>query len=269
MKVLFIAEIVGKAGLFTVKKLLPQLKEEHNIDFVIASADGVTGGFGMGKNHSIYLRKLGIDVLTTGECVYYKKDMAPHIAKAPYILRGANYPATNPGRGWRYYNVGDKKIAVVNILGQAGFNRLHLTNPFFLIEGIVEKIKKETNIIIVDFHASTTAEKTTMYYHLDGKVSAVIGTHTKAQSADARVLPGGSAVICDAGRTGSIQSVGGFDSDIEIKKFLTAIPERSGEAWDGLELQGVLLDINDDGRANSIDTLRIPCKEVPDGKGSD
>jgi len=268
MKVLFIAEIVGKAGLFTVKNLLPKIKEEHEVDFVIASADGATGGFGIGKNHSIYLRKMGIDVLTTGECVYYKKDMVPHIAKAPYILRAANYPATNPGRGWRFYTVGEEKIAVVNLLGQAAFNRVHLTNPFYLIEGILEKIHKETNNIIIDFHASTTAEKATMFHHLKGRVSAVIGTHTKAQSADGRILEEGTAVISDAGRTGSIQSVGGFDPQIEIQKFMTAIPERSGEAWEGLELQGVLLDLDESGKATKIDTLRIPCEEVPNGKGN-
>ena len=122
-----------------MKTKLPQLKEQRSLDFVVASGDGATGGFGIGKNHSIYLHKLGVDAITSGECIYYKKDMVTHIAKAPYMLRAANYPYGNPGRGWHVFSVGDSKVGVVNLLGQSGFNRVHLNNPFLMIHDIVAK----------------------------------------------------------------------------------------------------------------------------------
>ena len=264
LKVLFLGEIVGSSGVFCVKSLLSTIKKEKNIDFVAANADGATGGFGIGKNHSIYLHKLGIDVITTGECAYYKLDMVPHIAKAPYILRAANFPYGNPGRGWLVHTLSDgTKVAVINLLGQSGYPRTHLTNALSFLPKLVEKIQQETPNIIVDFHAVTTAEKQTLFHHMDGEVSAIIGTHAKALSSDERVLPNGTAVICDAGRTGSLNSVGGFDPEIEIRKYLTQVPERSRAGWEMLELQGVIITINGDGRASSIERIRWPCKEKP------
>jgi metallophosphoesterase (TIGR00282 family) len=266
MRILFIGEIVGKAGVFCVKSALGALKKEKNIDFVITNGDSVTGGFGLGKNHAAYLRKLGIDVITGGECIYYKRDMVPHIGTVPYILRPANYPPGNPGRGWRVYHVGERKIAVINLLGQSGFSRVHLSNPFSFLPDIVSRIKQETDTIIVDFHATTTAEKYTLFYLADGLVSAVIGTHGKVLSADAAILPKGTAMLCNAGRTGSINSVGGLDKAIEIQKFLTQIPERSKDAWDGLELQGAVLDVDDNGKSTSIEVFRYPLAEVPNDR---
>jgi len=293
LRILFIGEIVGKAGIYCVKTLLPAVKKELEVDFVIANGDGATGGFGLGKNHSIYLRKLGIDVITSGDQIYYKKDMVVHIEKASYLLRPVNFPPSNPGRGWRYYSVrgpsaeeepdstadqtdtegtappvrrppGTRTIAVVNFLGQSGFNRTHLSNPFTYLPELVSRIEPETKTIIVDFHAVTTAEKSSMFYHADGRVSAVIGTGTRVLTSDATVLPGGTAVVTDAGRTGSLNSVSGLDPKVEIQKFLSQIPERSRDAWDNIELQGALIEIDDDGRATHIETIRRSCPEVPD-----
>ncbi len=252
---------MGKAGVYCIKKLLPALREQEQIDFVIANGDGATGGYGIGKNHSIYLHKLGIDVITGGECVYYKKDMVDHIAKSPYILRPANYPQGNPGLGWHVYETGPHKVGVISLLGLAGFSNAHLQNPFLLVPHIVERIAQQTKHIIVDFHAATTAEKQAMFYHLAGTVSAVIGSHTKVLTADERVLPTGTAVITDAGRTGSMRSIGGLDPEIEIRKYLTQIREYSKDTWDGLELQGVLLDMGADGRAGLIKRVRIAHDE--------
>lgn len=258
VRILYIGEIVGKAGVFCVKQALGDLKNQHRIDFVIANGEGTTGGFGLGKNHSIYLHKLGIDVITGGEKIYFKKDMVPHIAKAPYILRPANYPPGNPGRGWRVYQAGDKKIGVICLLGQASFNRVHLSNPFTFLPELVSRIREETPIIILDFHAATTAEKYSMFHHADGTVSAVIGSHSKVLTADEHIKPKGTAVICDTGRTGSFMSVGGLEPKIEIDKFLTQVPARSGEYWEDLELQGVILEINEKGTAEHIERLRFP-----------
>jgi 2',3'-cyclic-nucleotide 2'-phosphodiesterase len=257
IRILFIGEIVGKSGVFCIKKLLPQVRNEHKINFVIANGEGATGGYGIGKNHSIYLHKLGIDSITSGECIYYKRDMVDHIRKSPYILRPVNYPYDNPGRGWMIYEKDGVKIAVINILGQAGFDRVHLANPYILLPEIVNKVAQQTRNIIVDYHASATAEKIGMFLQMDGKVSAVVGSHTKALTADEKVLPGGTAVITDTGRTGSIDSVGGLDPEIEIRKFLTQIPEYSKESWKALELQGVVIEIGDDGKATSIKRLRV------------
>ncbi len=256
LRILFIGEIVGKSGVWCLKELLPKIKEERSIDFVIADGEGATGGFGIGKNHSIYLHKLGVDCITLGECAYYKKDMVEHIARSPYILRPANYPQKNPGRGWMIYEAAGRKIAVVSLLGQSGFKRVHLKNPYSLLPKLLQSIAPQTNIIVVDFHAVTTAEKGTLFYFADGKVSAIVGTHTKAITADERVLPGGTAVITDAGRTGSIESVGGLDPEIEIRKFTTLIHEYSKEAWGKLELQGVVMEIGEDGKATGIERIR-------------
>jgi 2',3'-cyclic-nucleotide 2'-phosphodiesterase len=256
LKVLFIGEIVGKSGIWCVKELLPKIKEKHGIDFVVADGEGGTGGFGLGKNHSVYLHKLGIDCITLGECAYYKKDMVEHIARSPYILRPANYPQKNPGRGWMTYEVAGTKIAVISLLGQSGFRRVHLKNPYSLLPKLLEAITAQTHNVIVDYHAVTTAEKGTMFWVADGKVSAVVGTHTKAITADERVMPGGTAVITDAGRTGSIESVAGLDPEIEIRKLTTLIHEYSKEAWGKLELQGVVITIGDDGKATEITRIR-------------
>jgi len=263
IRVLFIGEIVGKSGVWCVKETLPKVRQEHSVDFVIADGEGATGGFGIGKNHAVYLHKLGIDVITTGECAYYKKDIVEHHIRAPYMLRPANYPPKNPGRGFVVCEKNGRKIAVVSLLGVAGFRRVHLKNPFSLLPRLLESIAPQTNAIVLDFHAETTAEKGTMFALADGKLSAIVGTHTKALTADERVLPGGTAVITDAGRTGSLMSVGGLDPEIEIRKLTSLMHEYSKEAWAGLELQGVVIEIGEDGKAVSIARVREPCKAPP------
>jgi metallophosphoesterase (TIGR00282 family) len=263
LRVLFLGEIVGTSGVWCVKELLPKIKKQHAVDFTIADGEGATGGFGLGKNHSLYLRKLGIDVITLGECAYYKKDMVEHISRTPWILRPANYPQHNPGRGFGVYEAAGRKVAVISLLGQAGFRRVHLKNPFTVLPKVHDLVAPQTNAIIVDFHAVTTAEKGALFWHADGKVAAVVGTHTKAPTADERILPGGTAVVTDVGRVGSIDGVGGLDPVIEIRKFTTLIHEYSREAWGKLELQGVIIEIGDDGKATSIARIREAIDSPP------
>jgi len=263
LRVLYIAEIVGKAGVFCVKTLLDALRKELGASLVVANGDGATGGFGIGRAHAVYLHKLGVDVLTSGECIYYKKDMVSAIGSAPYILRAANYPQGNPGRGWLVTEAAGRKVAVVSLLGISGFTKVHLGNPFHLMPRLAERLRSEAPTVIVDFHACTTAEKGSLFHQLDGQVSAVIGSHSKVASADERILPGGTAVITDAGRTGSSLSVGGLEPEIEIRKLLTQIHEKSATAWQDLELQGVCVDIAPDGRAVYIERIRRKCVEVP------
>lgn len=268
MKILFIGEIVGKAGIFTIKNTLKSFIKDKKIDFVIANGNGTTGGFGIGKNHSIYLRKLGINIITMGECAYYKKDIVSHYPKAPYLLRPANYPPGNPGRGWGIYNVGDKKIGIINMLGLYGFSRVHLSNPYTYLPELIKKIKQETPYIIVNYHSLTTAEKQTMFYHIDGTASALMGSGTKALTSDGSISSKGTAFITDCGRTGSLYSVGGLEPKIEIQKFLTQIPERSADHWSRQYLQGVLIDLDDSGKAITIETINKECKEKPNEENS-
>ena len=270
VRVLYLGEIVGSSGVYTVKRVLKKLRNDREIDFVIAGGDGATGGYGTGKNHSVYLRKLGVDCLTGGECIYYKRDMVAHIETAPYIVRPANYLDENPGRGFEIYHVGDEDIAVIVLLGQAGFDRVHLANPFSRLTEIVDAISKRTKRIVVDFHANTTAEKQTMFFHCDGRVSAVIGSHTKVMTTDESVSPAGTASITDAGRTGSADSVGGLEPAIEIEKFLSQIPERSKAAWKRLEMQGIILEIDENGSAIDIERIVVPCPgERNEAEGND
>lgn len=261
IRVLYLGEVVGKAGIFCVKTDIKKLKEEYRADFVVANVDGATGGFGIGKNHAIYLRKLGIDVLTTGDQAYYKRDIVPHIDGAPYLLRPANMPPGVPGRGWRYYDVAGTRVVVLVLLGMSGLGRLHAGNPYTYLPELLRRIEAEagTRNIILEFHATTTAEKGSMFYHADGKLTAVVGSGTRVQTADATIMKGGTAVITDLGRVGSIDGVSGLESKIEIQQFLTGIPERSQDAWGRMELQGVVFELNEEGRADSIESFRRPC----------
>ena len=260
IRMLFLGEIVGKPGIHAIKSGLKALKESKNIDYVVANGEGATNGFGIGKNHALQLQKLGVNIITTGEKSYYKIDMVEHIARNPYILRPANYPAGNPGRGYRFIEVKGQKIAIVTLLGTSDFPRTHLANPYLAINAILEKVKAETQTVFVQFHASTTAEKNTMAHHLNGRATGMIGTHSKVLTSDARILSGGTAMITDNGRCGSSLSVGGFDPAVEIARYLSQIPTRSHETWEDLELQGVVVEFDEQGKALAIETIRIAVK---------
>jgi len=267
LKILYIAEVVGKTGIYALKKCLPELKNTKKPDFIIACADGATGGNGLGRNHAAYIRKLGVQVITTGECCFYKKDLTENFGKIPYVLRPDNLNPEAPGFGSRIYNLGgeasaSKKVAVAALLGQSGFSRLHSNNPFSSLPALMERLRQETPFVIIDFHSQATAEKQTFFAMADGFCSAVIGSHTRVQTADERVLPGGTAVITDAGRTGSMESVGGNDRDSRIKEYLSGIPDWTKDAWEKPELQGVFLEIAENGKALSIERVRLSAPPV-------
>lgn len=264
LRVLFLGEIVSKPGIYCIKTNLQKLRGQYKPDLVIANGDGATGGFGIGKTHAIYLRKLGIDIITGGDQTYYKKDIVAGMDQMYHVLRPANYPPGNPGRGWRTIMAGNSKVGIISLMGLAGFSRIHLSNPFTFLPEIIKRLQAETNFIILDFHSVTTAEKMTMALMADGKLSAVVGTGLRVLTADAEILPGGTAILIDAGRTGSSQSVIGFDPKPEIQQFMTAIPERSSDCWEKLEIQGCVIDIGDDGKAIAIESFRHPCEGRPD-----
>jgi len=263
MRILYVAEAVGKPGLFALRHTLGNLKNEFKPDFVLGGGDGATGGFGLGKNHAYYLHKIGLQAVTLGECAYYKKDLHPSMTTMNFVLRPANFPESAPGRGYRIFSAMGGRVAVVSLLGQSGFTKTHLPSPFSTLDELIERLKRETPHIIVDFHAATTAEKGTFFHWVDGRVSAVVGSHQKIPTADARVLPRGTAVITDAGRTGSRQSVVGFLPTREIGRFLTGIPDRSEDCWTDLTVQGVFIETDGSGRALSIQSFQRSCQEVP------
>ncbi len=261
MKVLYVAELVGKAGIFALKKALPELKNRYPWDFLVVCADGATGGNGLGFSHAAYIHKLGANVITIGERCFYKKDLVENIEKSPYVLRPENLNAEAPGLGAKFFTAGSgEKIAVAVLLGQNCFYRIHANNPFTALPALLEKLKKVTPYIIVDFHAQATAEKKTLFFAADGLCSAVIGSHTRVQTADETILAKGTAVITDSGRTGSRQSVGGCETSSRIKEYLTGIPDWTRDAWDAPELQGVYIDIGKDGKALSIERVRVPVQ---------
>jgi metallophosphoesterase (TIGR00282 family) len=257
MRLLYVAELVGKAGVFTFKKSLAKLKSRYPWDFLVVCADGATGGNGLGRSHAAYIHKLGANAITLGECCFYKKDLTENLEKIPYVLRPENLNSEAPGIGWKIFKAGNEKIAVTVLMGQNGFGRLHANSPFTALPALLERLKKQTPYVIVDFHAQASAEKKTLFYAADGLCSAVIGSHTRVQTADETILPGGTAVISDAGRTGSIQSVGGCEINSRIREYLTGIPDWTKDTWEAPELQGVYLDIGSDGKALSIERVRV------------
>ncbi|GAB5046766.1 TIGR00282 family metallophosphoesterase [Thermodesulfovibrio sp. TK110] len=225
LNVLFIGDIVGKSGRQIVKTILPRLVEEHQIEFVIANAENSAGGFGITEKVAQELFSYGIDLITTGNHVWDKKEAIPYIAKESRILRPLNYPPGVPGFGsavikTRKNNV----IAVINVSGRVFMNLLDC--PFRSTEEEIKRIKEQTKFIFIDFHAEATSEKIAFAYYFDGKVSAIIGTHTHVQTADERILPEGTAYITDVGMTGPEDSVIGFKKDEVIDKFLTQMPKK-------------------------------------------
>ncbi len=266
MRIVYIAEIVGKSGIWCVKSLLPSLKKEFSPDVIVANADGATAGHGLGRQHAGYLLKLGIDVLTGGDCLYYKKDLVDGLSSLPRVIRPANYPAESPGRGWRMVQTAKGNVAVLSLLGRVHFSRVHSDNPFTALDVLSSRLRTETPFILVDYHAAATAEKLALAFHADTKVSAVIGSHGRVQTADAGILSGGTGVITDAGRTGSRDSVGGTASEPRINEYLTGVPEWSRECWASPVLQGVFLDLDSKGRCVSINPFSrngtIPEQEL-------
>ena len=260
MKILYVAELVGKAGIYALKKALNEIKNSRPWDFLIVNGDGATGGNGLGRNHAAYIQKLGADAITLGECCFYKKDLTENLDKLPVVLRPENLNSDSPGIGSRVFKAGDKKVAVAVLLGQNGFSRLNANSPFTALSPMLEKLRKQTPNIIVDFHAQATAEKMTLFFAADGFCSAVIGSHTRVQTADEKVSGMGTAFISDAGRTGSMESVGGCDVKSRIQEYLTGIPDWTKEAWDSPQLQGVYIELTQDGKAASIERVRVPVQ---------
>jgi len=257
MKVLFIGDIVGKPGRRAVREGVPDLVNKLKIDFVIANAENAAGGFGITKSVGEELLTLGIDVLTSGNHIWDKKEAVNYIPKENRLLRPANYPAEVPGAGSIVMSTASgEKIAILNISGRVFMNQLDC--PFKTAEKEIPLLKEQANTIIVDFHAEATSEKSAIGWFLDGRVSAVIGTHTHVQTADEKILPKGTAFISDVGMTGPADSIIGVKKEQIINKFLTGIPCRFETAKGTPILSCVVLEINSKtGESVSIQRLQL------------
>jgi metallophosphoesterase (TIGR00282 family) len=251
MKILFIGDIVGKPGRDAIKKLLPGLKEEYGLDFVIANAENSAGGSGITQKTADELFASGVNVITSGDHIWKKSEIIDLINREERILRPVNFPSGVPGSGSGIFKVNNKKIGVINVNGRVFMEPLE--SPFTTTLTAAETLSKETDIIIVDIHAEATSEKVALGWYLDGKVSAVLGTHTHIQTADERVLPQGTAYISDVGMTGPYDSVIGRRVKDVLDRFLTQTPVKFEVADSNIKLCGAVVDIEDKtGKARSI-----------------
>jgi len=257
VKVLFIGDIVGKPGRRAVKVLLPGIVGDYGVDIIIANCENAAGGFGVTRKVVDELYSNEIDILTSGNHIWDKKEISEFIDDYETLLRPANYPAGTVGRGSVIVHNGSGiSLGVLNLEGRVFMKPLDC--PFRVAEREIDALKDKTDIIIVDMHAEATSEKEALGWFLDGRVSAVVGTHTHVQTADERVLPRGTAYITDAGMTGSFDSVLGIKKEVALERFLTLLPNRFDVAQGDIRLQGVLIDIDDTtGRGLSVKRLNI------------
>lgn len=256
MKILFIGDIVGRSGREAVLAELENLKYKEGIDFCIANGENASGGLGMSRRAYEELKSAGIDYFTMGNHTFSKPDAERLLAEGENICRPANYTDFCPGEGYAIVTDSKgRKIAVMNLMGTV-YNDIALTNPFLAADELIEKIKNVTNIIILDFHAEATSEKIAMGQYLDSRVSAVVGTHTHVQTADAMILPGKTAYITDVGMTGPQASVLGMKSEIAIKRFLTGEKVRYEQSRNKAVIHAVIIEIADEtGNALSIKAI--------------
>ena len=269
MKILFIGDVVGEPGRRVVAGLLPQLRQELNLDFVVANAENAcsTGG-GLKPAQVKELLGLGVDVLTTGDHLWDQKDIHGVLDQETRLLRPLNYPPGISGRGSVIVERQGRQLAVINLQGRV-FMKLPLENPFLAGRAEAGRLRDRTRCILVDMHAETTSEKLAMGRHLDGHVSAVIGTHTHVQTADEQIFPGGTAFLCDAGMTGPHDSILGRDKEAVIKRFLTSMPQRLPVVTGDLRLHGALIEINETtGRAVAIARISRRLEEEPEIAGA-
>lgn len=252
MKILFIGDIVGNPGRDIAARLVSVIRKESDIDFVIVNAENAAGGSGLTPNITSQLLSFGIDVLTSGDHVWKKREIFEIIDKETRLLRPVNFPEGASGRGYGVFTtVGAQKIGVINVLGRVFMQALDC--PFRVTRQAVEELRKVTNVIIVDIHAEATSEKMALGWYLDGKVSAVLGTHTHVQTADERILPEGTAYITDVGMCGPFDSVIGRRIEDVIPRFITGMPLRFEVASANVQLHGVIVEIDGKtGRAQSI-----------------
>ena len=262
MKILFIGDIVGKPGRGLTRTGITSLVERRGIDLVVANVENAAGGKGITREIGDTLRDYGVDVMTSGNHIWDKREALDYIQLEPRLIRPANYPPGAPGAGRVVVNArSGSPVAVINIMGRVFM--APLDNPFTIVQEEIAAVRDQAQVILVDFHAEATSEKIAMGWHLDGQVSAVVGTHTHVQSADARVLPGGTAYITDVGMTGPHDSVIGVDKRVVLSRFLSGMPGRFDTASGDPRLHAAIVTADTaTGRATAIERLSLTPADI-------
>jgi hypothetical protein len=258
MKVLMVGDIFGEPGRRALQALLPRLKREHQIEFTVVNVENAAGGFGVTPEIATQILEQGADVMTSGNHIWDKKEIVEYIGRENLLLRPANFPEGTPGTGFITAKAGPHKVAVINLMGRVFMQPNDC--PFRKADELVRDLRREAAVILVDFHCEATSESVAMGWYLDGRVSAVVGTHRHVQTADERVLPGGTAYITDLGMTGPIDSVIGVDKDAILRRFLSQMPVRMEPAKGPAALHGAVITVDPEtGRASDILRLRVPA----------
>src|SRR5688572_28387612 len=260
MKLLFIGDVVGRPGRELLRRGLRQLVEHHAADLVIANVENSAAGFGITKDIGDTFLQWGVEVMTSGNHIWDKKEALDYIATERRLLRPANYPPGVPGRGSYVAQTSDgRAVGVVNVMGRVFMTPID--DPFQIVLREIEALRVKTRIIVVDFHAEATSEKVAMGWHLDGKATLVVGTHTHVQTADERILPKGTAYLTDAGMTGPHDSIIGMETEPSLSRFLTAMPSRFEPATGNPRLNGIVVEADEKtGRALAV--ARISYSEA-------
>jgi len=265
MRILFVADVIGSPGRKVAKGLLGLVRSENRVDAVVLNGENSAGGFGITPDAVIEFLDSGVDVITTGNHVWDRREILPVLEKQPRLLRPANYPPGNPGRGVVTVTIGSSRLAVLNLQGRVFMPPID--DPFRAADQLLGELKGNADVFVVDFHAEATSEKQAMGRYLDGRVAAVVGTHTHVQTADERVLPKGTAFITDLGLTGSLGGIIGMKSEISLQRqLLQTRGERMQPADSDLHLQGVVVEVDPaTGGARSIQRLSVPYARSLEG----
>lgn len=251
-----IGDVVAKPGRIAVLERIQDLREQYEIDLALMNAENVAGGFSITPSLAEQLFASGIDVMTSGNHIFDKKEAIQYIARQPRLLRPANYPPGTPGSGLWQGQVGDTKVAVINLMGRVFMPPSD--DPFRIVEGLVNSLSSDIKVRLVDMHAEATSEKVAMGWYLDGRVSTVVGTHTHVQTADERILPHGTAYLTDIGMTGSYGGVIGMDKSDVIARFTSVIARRADHSTGHVRICAAVIDIDEStGKARSIDRINL------------
>ncbi len=259
MRVLFIGDVVGSPGRRGLRETLPQLRELHSPDLTVVNGENSAGGMGITERTANDLFGAGADVITSGNHVYRHREAYDFLDREERVVRPANYPQGNPGHGHTVVEAGGMRVAVINLSGGVGMKVAR--SPFDTVDGILDRLDAEA--IVVDFHAEVTSEKVGMGWHLDGRVAAVLGTHTHVPTADGRVLPKGTAFISDVGMTGSRTSVLGVKPEQALASLITQMPTRFETADEDVWVMGALVEVNERGLADSFEQVMVPAPPPP------
>jgi 2',3'-cyclic-nucleotide 2'-phosphodiesterase len=259
MRVLFVGDVVGKPGRAGLARAMPQLRDRFAPDLVIVNGENSAGGLGITRKTAEELLAMGADAITLGNHAFRHRDVFDYLDHSDRVVRPSNFMAGNPGRGHTVVEANGARVAIINLIGQLQLRAAR--SPFTEAEALVDRLEREADAFFVDFHAEVTSEKVAMGWHLDGRVAAVVGTHTHVPTADARVLPRGTAFICDVGMTGSRASVLGVRWEQALESFRTQMSVRFSTAEDDVWVNAVVIDVGPDGLARSIEQVLEPAPD--------